>query len=85
MSRRYFTILCTISRNEYRIKTSILINTGVNSFAFMNSSFAMETAKFLDVKVIRLPRLISIRVYDDELNNTITYALILNLTIDERR
>ena len=55
ISKKYFTILYILSRNKYRINTSILVNTGVNGFAFINTSFTIETTRFLNIKAIRLP------------------------------
>ena len=72
-------------RNEYRINTSILINTEVNSFAFINTSFAIKLSKFLNVKVIRIPKPLAIKGFDGKYINTISYVLILYLTINKRR
>ena len=85
MGGRHFTVPCIISRNGYGINTSTLVDTGANGFAFMNSSFAIEATRFLNVKATRLPQPISVRAFNGEQNNTITHALILNLTIDGRR
>ena len=85
MGGKHFTIRCTISRNGYGINTSALADTGANGFAFMNTSFAVETAKVLNVKATRLPQPISVKAFDGKQGNTITHVLILNLTIDGRR
>ena len=85
MGGRHFTVPCTISRNGYGIKTSALTDTGANGFAFMNVSFATKVAKFLNVKVTRLPQPIAVRAFNGEQNSTITHALILNLIVDGRR
>ena len=85
MGGRYFTISCTLSRNGYRIKTSVLINTGVNGFTFMNTSFAVELVKFLNLKVTRLPKIMAVKGFDGKHANIVSHVLILHLTIDRRR
>ncbi|HEY5745926.1 MAG TPA: retropepsin-like aspartic protease, partial [Chryseolinea sp.] len=85
MGGKHFTISCTISRNGYGINTSALTDTGANGFAFMNTSFAIEAGKFLNVKATRLPQPISVKAFDGKPGNTITHVLILNLTVDGRR
>ena len=85
MGGRYFTVLCTLLRNGYRINTLVLINTEVNGFAFINTSFALKLSKFLNIKIIRIPKPLAIKDFDRKHVNTILYVLILYLTIDKRR
>ena len=42
----------TVSQNGYRVDTTALINTKVNSFAFINTAYIINTAKFLNIKAI---------------------------------
>ena len=52
MGRKYFIFLYIVSRNGYRVNTTALIDTGVNSFTFINTAYVTNTAKFLNVKAI---------------------------------
>ena len=40
----------TVSQNRYGVDTTAFINTKVNSFAFINTACAINTAKFLNIK-----------------------------------
>jgi hypothetical protein len=51
----------------------------------MNTSFAIEAAKFLDIESVRLKHPIPVKGFDGERGNTITHVLILHLTIDGKR
>ena len=85
MGGKHFTILYILSYNGYRINTSTLVNTGVNGFAFINTSFALELSKFLNIKATRILKPLAIKGFDRKYTNTISYVLILYLTIDKRR
>ena len=85
MGGRHFTVPCTLSRNGYGINTSALVDTGANGFAFINTSFALELSKFLNIKVTRIPKPLAIKGFDGKHANTVSHALILHLTIDGRR
>ena len=50
ISGKYFIVPYTVSRNKYRVNTTTLINTRVNSFAFINTAYIINTAKFLNIK-----------------------------------
>ena len=49
--RDAFTLCCVISNNRLRIKTSILINTRVNRYTFINTNFVKLAIHFLDVQL----------------------------------
>ena len=53
---KYFIVLYIVSQNRYRVNTTALINTGVNSFAFINTAYINNVAKFLNVKATRLEK-----------------------------
>jgi len=44
--------LCIVSQNRYRINTTAFVDTGVNSFAFINTTYIINTAKFLNIKAM---------------------------------
>ena len=50
MGGLYFTIPYTISSNRYIVKLNMLINSRVNSFIFINPLYAINIAKFLNLK-----------------------------------
>ena len=85
MGGKHFTIPCTLSRNGYGVRSSALVDTGANGFAFINRSFATELSKFLSIKPVRIPNSLSIQGYDGKQATTVSHALILHLTIDTRR
>ena len=85
MGGKHFTIPCTLSRNGYGVRSSALVDTGANGFAFINRSFATELSKFLSIKPVRIPNSLSIQGYDGKQATTVSYTLILHLTIDTRR
>ena len=41
-----------VSQNRYRVNTTALINTRINSFAFINTAYIINTTKFLNIKAI---------------------------------
>ena len=85
INSRYFTISCILSRNKYGINTSTLINIGANDFTFINIFFALKLAKFLDLKVTRLPKVIAVKDFNGKRANTVFYVLILYLIINGRQ
>ena len=85
MGGKHFTIPCTLSRNGYGVRSSALVDTGANGFAFINRSFATELSEFLNLQPVRIPNQLSIQGYDGKQATTVSHALILHLTIDKRR
>jgi hypothetical protein len=47
---RYFILLYIVSKNRYRVIFTTLTDSGANSFAFINISYAIDIAKFLNLK-----------------------------------
>ena len=85
MGGKHFTIPCTLSRKGYGVRSSALVDTGANGFAFINRSFATELSKFLNIQPVRIPNSLSIQGYDGKKATTVSHALITHLTIDKRR
>ena len=56
MGGKHFIVPYTVSQNGYGVNTTALINTGANSFAFINTAYVNDVAKFLNVEAIRLEK-----------------------------
>ena len=56
MGGKHFTVPCTVSWNGYGVNTTALINTRINGFAFINTAYANDVAKFLNIEAIRLKK-----------------------------
>ena len=56
MGGKHFIVLYTVSWNGYRVNTTALINTKANSFAFINTAYVNDVAKFLNVEATRLKK-----------------------------
>src|SRR5436190_880837 len=82
MGGKHFTVTCTILHNGYGIDLDALIDTGANGFAFIDTTCAIDTAKFLNAKATRLKRPIAIKGFDGRCGKTVTHVLILHLSID---
>ena len=52
MGKKYFMILYIVSWNKYRVNITAFINTKVNGFTFINTIYATNIAKFLNIKAI---------------------------------
>jgi hypothetical protein len=61
-----------------------LLDSGVNSFVFVNTRYIINIAKFFNLKAIPLSQPISIRGYNNKFRATITHVLRVHLTIDGR-
>ena len=75
MGGEHFSISCNLSKNGYGINSSALIDTGANGFAFIDSAFAVEAAKFLNVEPIRLDKNIDVRGYNGHVGTPVTHVL----------
>ena len=82
MGKRHFTILYTILHNGYRIDLYALTNTKANGFAFINTAYAINTAKFLNIKATQLEEPIAVKGFDSKWGYAVTYILTLYLFID---
>jgi hypothetical protein len=79
------TIPCTLSHNGYSVKLKALADSGANGFVFIDTLYAINIAKFLNLKVQQLPRAINVKGYNGKVGNAITHILRLHLTVDGRR
>jgi transposase InsO family protein len=85
MGGKHFTIPCTLSKNGYGIKIDALSDTGANGFCFLDSSCAYDIARFLNLKIQRLPTPIPVKGYNGQTGPAITHVLRLHLTVDGRK
>ena len=56
MGGKHFTVLYIVSWNGYRVNINALVNTGVNSFTFINTAYINNVAKFLNVNTTWLEK-----------------------------
>jgi hypothetical protein len=73
-----------IAHNKYTVKLNALANSKANGFVFINTFYAINIVKFLNVKAQRFSRLINVKGYDKKAGSVITYILRLYLTINKR-
>jgi hypothetical protein len=85
MGGKAFTVPCSLSHNGIAIDTLALPDSGANGFAFLNTAFAIETAKFLNVKAKRLKQPIAVKGFSGKGDHVITHYIKFTLTIDGRR
>ena len=52
MGRKYFIVPYIVFQNGYGVNITALINTKINSFAFINTAYIINTTKFLNIKAI---------------------------------
>jgi predicted aspartyl protease len=81
----HLTIPCALSKNGYSVDTHPLADSGANGFVFIDSSFAINIAKFFQLKAQRLPEPIHVKGYDGQSSKSVTHVLRLHLTVDGRR
>jgi hypothetical protein len=82
IGERHFTVLCTISYNGFGIDLYALANTRANRFAFIDTTYTINTAKFLNIKATQLEEPIVVKGFDSKQGHTVTYILSLHLSIN---
>jgi RNase H-like domain found in reverse transcriptase/Reverse transcriptase (RNA-dependent DNA polymerase)/Integrase zinc binding domain/Integrase core domain/Retroviral aspartyl protease len=85
MGGKAFTVPCSLSHNGIAIDTLALPDSGANGFAFLNTAFAIETAKFLNVKAKRLKQPIAVKGFSGKGDHVITHYIKFTLKIDGHR
>ena len=76
---------CKLVHNGYVIQTSALVNSGVNGFVFVDTRFAQELMKFLNLTPTRLSSPYAVKGYDGRPGKPVTQILTLHLEVDGRR
>ena len=82
MSGKHLTVPCTLSRNEVTVQTYALADTEANEFMFINTLFAVNLAKYLNMKAQQLLKPLTVKGYNRQNGNSITHILCLHLKID---
>jgi hypothetical protein len=85
MGGKHLTLPCTLSKNGYAVNIKALGDTRANGFSFIDTRFAVDLAKFLNVKAQRLPFTIPIKGYDGKQGNAISHIIRFHFTINGRR
>ena len=84
IDRNYFIVSCTILYSRYRIDLDTLANTRANRFAFINTIYTINIAKFLNIKATWLEKPITMKGFDGKHGKAIIYILILHLSLDRQ-
>ena len=71
--------------NRYSIALYILLNSGANGFAFVDTRYANNLTKFFNLIPISLPEPIPVKGYNSKSRAIITYIIRAHLTVDGRR
>jgi hypothetical protein len=85
IGRKSFTILCILSCNGYRVKTTALADSKANAFTLLNAKCAQKISKFLNTPFEKLERPISVKGYNGRMGKPIESILQIHLRIDGRR
>ena len=85
MGGKHLTMSCTLSRNGVTVQTYALADTEANEFTFINTLFAVNLAKYLNMKAQRLSKYLTVKGYNGQNGNPITHILCLHLKIDVQR
>ena len=80
----HFIVPCTILCSRYGIDLDALANTRANGFAFINTTCAIDIAKFLNIKATWLEKPITMKGFDGKHGKAIIYILILYLSLDRQ-
>ena len=85
MGGKHLTVPCTLSRNEVTVQIYALADTEANEFMFINTLFAVNLAKYLNMKAQWLPKPLTVKGYNGQNGNSITHILCLHLKINGQR
>jgi hypothetical protein len=81
----HFTVSCKVAHNGYAVKTSGLADSGANGFVFVDTRFARDLMKFLNITPVSLSKPCTVKGYDGRPGKPISEVLILHLEIDGHR
>ena len=85
IDRNHFIVPCTILYSRYRIDLDTLANTRANRFAFINTTCAINIAKFLNIKATWLKKSITMKGFNRKHGKAIIHILILYLSLDRQQ
>jgi hypothetical protein len=79
---KHFTVPCTISYNGFGIDLHALANIRANEFAFIDTIYAINITKFLNIKATQLEEPIVVKRFNSKQEYIVTYILSLHLSIN---
>ena len=85
MGGKHLVVDCKLLKNGYGVTSRALVDSGANGFVFIDSLFAVDLAKFLNISAQRLPFSIKVKGYDGRPGKPVTHYLRLNLSVDNRQ
>ena len=80
-----FSVPTQIGKNGYGVQADSLADTGANGYAFINTEFAVQVAKFCQTPAIRLQEVCYVKGYDGKTKEPVTHVIFLDLRIDGRQ
>jgi hypothetical protein len=78
----YITTSCTLAKNELSFPTKALIDSGANSFAFIDTTFLKYLLPFFKPILYSLKSPLQVKGYNGIKGPKIIYYTLLNLTVD---
>lgn len=85
MGGQQFCVSSHVGKNGYCSQTDVLVDTGANGYAFINTKYAIQVAKFCLASPIRLREACCVKGYDGKAREAVTHVIFLNLRINGRR
>ena len=80
-----FSVSSHIGKNGYGVETDSLVDTGANGYAFINTKFAIQVARFCQTPAVRLQAVCYVKGYDGKTKEPVTHVIFLDLRIDGRQ
>ena len=79
MGGKSFTILCTLSRNGCRVKTTALADSGAHAFALLDTKCARKISEFWNTLMETLEKPVPVKSYNRQMGKPITTILQIHL------
>ncbi len=70
-----FVVYCILSRNGYRVETTVLADIRANAFVFIDTKYATKLSEFLNAPIEPLLKPVPVKGYDSHKGNPITSIL----------
>jgi hypothetical protein len=82
MGGEYITMFCTLTKNGLSFPTKALIDSGANSFVFIDATFLKHLSPFFKPILYSLKTSLQVKDYNGIKGPKIIYYTLLNLTVD---
>jgi len=82
LDSNHFIVLSYILRNGLSVKLKALIDSEANRSVFINTSCAIDVAKYFQTSVVPLNSNCCIQGYNNQTEEQITHTIILHLTVN---